>query len=127
MVRAVLEGVAHRGVDLIDAAEADTGISISDVRIDGGMSRNPTFVQALADAAQRPIRVSQMTEATTLGAGFLAGTAAGQWSHLSEACSTLSWAATVHPLGNPGVSRQQWSEAVSRSRSWIPDLSALDF
>lgn len=127
LVRAVLEGVAHRGVDLIESAEADTGLSITDVRIDGGMSRNPTFVQALADAAQRPIRVSTMTEATTLGAGFLAGTAAGQWSHLSEACSTLTWAATVHPLGNPGVSRQQWSEAVSRSRSWIPDLSALDF
>lgn len=127
MVRAVLEGVAHRGVDLIDAAEADSGLSISEVRIDGGMSRNGTFVQALADASQRPVRVSQMTEATTLGAGFLAGTAAGQWSHLDEACSTLSWADTVHPLGNPGVSRQQWSEAVSRSRSWIPDLSALDF
>lgn len=127
LVRAVLEGIAHRGVDLIEAAEADTGLSIDDVRIDGGMSRNPTFVQALADAAQRPIRVSTMTEATTLGAGFLAGTAAGQWSHLSEACATLTWAATVHPLGNPGVSRQQWGEAVSRSRSWIPDLSALDF
>ena len=127
LVRAVLEGVAHRGVDLIEAAEADAEISVADVRIDGGMSRNATFVQALADAAQRPIRVSQMTEATTLGAGFLAGTAAGQWSHLSEACSTLSWAATVHPLGNPGISRQQWGEAVSRSRSWIPDLSALDF
>ncbi|MGA0117562.1 MAG: FGGY family carbohydrate kinase [Ilumatobacteraceae bacterium] len=127
LVRAVLEGVAHRGVDLIEAAEADSGIAISDIRIDGGMSRNPTFVQALADAAQRPVRVSKMTEATTLGAGFLAGTASGQWSHLSEASSTLSWAATVHPLGNPGVSRQQWSEAVSRSRSWIPDLSALDF
>ena len=127
LVRAVLEGVAHRGVDLIESAEADAGLSIAEVRIDGGMSRNATFVQALADAAQRPVRVSSMTEATTLGAGFLAGTAAGQWSHLSEACSTLSWASTVHPLGNPGVSRQQWSEAVSRSRSWIPDLSALDF
>lgn len=127
LVRAVLEGIAHRGVDLIEAAEADSGLTISDIRIDGGMSRNSTFVQALADAAQRPIRVSKMTEATTLGAGFLAGSAAGQWSHLSDACSTLSWAATVHPLGNPGVSRQQWSEAVSRSRSWIPDLSALDF
>lgn len=127
LVRAVLEGVAHRGVDLIESAEADAGLSVADIRIDGGMSRNPTFVQALADAAQRPIRVSAMTEATTLGAGFLAGTAAGQWSHLTEACSTLSWANTIHPLGNPGVSRQQWSEAVSRSRSWIPDLSALDF
>lgn len=127
IVRAVLEGIAHRGADLVEAAEADSNITISELRIDGGMSRNPTFVQALADATGRPVRVSHMTEATTLGAGFLAGTAAGQWSHLSDATATLTWAATVHPLGEPGVSRQQWSEAVSRSRSWIPDLSALDF
>lgn len=127
IVRAVLEGVAHRGADLVDAAEADSGISISEIRIDGGMSRNPTFVRALAEATSRPVRVSSLTEATTLGAGFLAGVAAGQWSHLGEAASTLTWADTVQPLGETGVSRQQWSEAVSRSRSWIPDLSALDF
>ena len=127
MVRAVLEGVAHRGTDLVDAAEADSGLSIPEIRVDGGMSRNSTFVQALADATARPVRVSSITEATTLGAGFLAGTAAGQWSHLAEAASTLTWAATVAPLGDPGVSRQQWAEAISRSRAWIPDLSALDF
>jgi glycerol kinase len=123
----VLEGVAHRGVDLVDAAEKDSGLSISELRIDGGMSRNQTFVQSLANASGRPVRVSPVTEATTLGAGFLAGTAAGQWSHLEEACAALSGAQTVEPLGEPGLSRQQWSEAVSRTRSWIPDLSALDF
>jgi glycerol kinase len=108
IVRAVLEGVAHRGVD-------------------GGMSRNQTFVQSLANASGRPVRVSPVTEATTLGAGFLAGTAAGQWSHLEEATNAISGATLVAPLGTPGISRQQWGEAVSRSRSWIPDLSALDF
>jgi glycerol kinase len=127
VVRAVLEGIAHRGVDLVDAAETDSGLSISEIRIDGGMSANATFVQALADASGRPVRVSPISEATTLGAGFLAGTAARQWSHLEEACAALSGAQTVEPLGEPGLSRQQWSEAVSRTRSWIPDLSALDF
>jgi glycerol kinase len=91
------------------------------------MSRNQTFVQSLANASGRPIRVSPVTEATTLGAGFLAGTAAGQWSHLEEATNAISGATLVAPLGTPGISRQQWGEAVSRSRSWIPDLSALDF
>ena len=127
IVRAVLEGIAHRGADLVDAARADSGIDISDIRVDGGMSRNPTFVQALANATGRTIKVSALTEATTLGAGFLAGTAAGQWSHLASATDTLRWATTVQPLGGAGVPRQQWSEAVERSRSWIPDLSALDF
>lgn len=127
IVRAVLEGVAHRGVDLVLAAEQDSGLSISEIRIDGGMSRNPTFVQALADASQKPVRISPLSEATTLGAGFLAGVEAGQWSHLEDAANAISGAKTVEPLGNPGLSRQQWEEAVSRTKSWIPDLSALDF
>jgi glycerol kinase len=126
-VRAVLEGIAHRGVDLVDAAEADTGISISTINVDGGMSRNRTFVQALADAAGRPVTVSPVTEATTLGAGLLAGTAVGQWQSLADACSRIGGFRTVSPLGAPGVSRQQWGEAVSRAKAWIPDLSALDF
>jgi glycerol kinase len=127
LVRAVLEGIAHRGVDLIDASEKDSGLPIPEVRIDGGMSRNPTFVQALADASGRTVRVSPLTEATTLGAGFLAGVGIGQWSHLAEAAESISGAQIYEPLGTPGVSRQQWSEAVSRTTSWIPDLSALDF
>ena len=127
IVRAVLEGVAHRGTDLVDAAEKDSGLSISELRIDGGMSRNATFVQALAAASGRPVRVSPVTEATTLGAGFLAGVVAGQWSQLTDAAAALSGATTVEPLGAPGVSRQQWAEAISRAGSWIPDLSALDF
>lgn len=127
IVRAVLEGVAHRGVDLLEAAQADSSLSIEELRIDGGMSRNATFVQSLANASNRPVKVSAHPEATTLGAGFLAGVASGQWSHLDEAISTLRWAKSVDPLGNSELGRQQWVEAISRSRSWIPDLSALDF
>ncbi|MFM8826608.1 MAG: FGGY-family carbohydrate kinase, partial [Actinomycetota bacterium] len=127
VVRAVLEGIAHRGVDLVDAAETDTGIGVGELHIDGGMSRNATFVQALADAAGRPVTVSPVTEATTLGAGLLAGTAAGQWRTLANACASTGGFRTVRPLGAPGLSRQQWGEAVSRARGWIPDLSALDF
>ncbi|MDQ2649920.1 MAG: FGGY-family carbohydrate kinase, partial [Actinomycetota bacterium] len=73
IVRAVLEGVAQRGADLVESAEADSGLTIPSLRIDGGMSDNPTFVQALADATQRPVEVSPLREATTLGAAFLAG------------------------------------------------------
>lgn len=127
IVRAVLEGIAHRGVDLVEAAESDAAISVPELHIDGGMSRNMTFVRALADAAGRPVVVSPVTEATTLGAGFLAGVAVGQWPTLEAATATVSGSTTVDPLGEPGISRQQWSEAVSRSKGWIPDLSALDF
>ncbi len=67
LVRAVLEGVAGRGADLVEAAEADSGRVIETLRIDGGMSANRVFVQALADAAGRTVEVSPELEATTLG------------------------------------------------------------
>ena len=127
IVRAVLEGIAHSGVDLVEAAEADAGLTIDTINVDGGMSRNATFVQALADAAGRPVVVSPVTEATTLGAGFLAGTAVGQWDSLETACSRTQGFRTVSPLGGPGTPRQQWGQAVARAKAWIPDLSALDF
>lgn len=127
IVRAVLEGVAHRGADLLEAAETDSGQSVSSLRIDGGMSRNSTFVQTLADAIGRPVVVSPVTEATTVGAGFLAGAAVGQWSDLATAAMHIRGATTVEPLGEPSLPRPQWREAVDRTRSWIPDLSALDF
>ena len=56
VVRAVLEGIAHRGADLLEAAEADFGDSIGAIRVDGGMSQNPTFIQALANATGRSDR-----------------------------------------------------------------------
>jgi hypothetical protein len=56
LVRAVLEGIAHRGADLLEAAEADYGDQIGAIRVDGGMSQNPTFVQALANATGRSDR-----------------------------------------------------------------------
>ena len=58
------------------------------LRVDGGMSANPTFVQALADATQRPVEVSPVAEATTLGAAFLAGLAVGTWSDVDDIAAT---------------------------------------
>jgi glycerol kinase len=125
VVRAVLEGIAHRGADLVEAAERDGGAALPSLRIDGGMSANPTFVQALADAAQRPIEVSPVLEATTLGAAYLAGLAVGTWSSWDEIAEAWSPRATVEPARV--LDRTQWAEAVRRARGWIPELSALDF
>jgi glycerol kinase len=125
IVRAVLEGVAQRGADLVDAAETDSGARIPTLRIDGGMSRNPTFVQALADATQRPVEVSPVTEATTLGAAFLAGLATGTWGGWDDIAATWSPTVLVEP-GAP-LDRERWADAVARSTRWFPDLSGLDF
>ena len=125
LVRAVLEGVAQRGADLVRAAEGDTGLGIETVRVDGGMSQNPTFVQALADATSRPVEVSPTTEATTRGAGFLAGIAVGTFGSMTEADDAWQPAAVVEPTGS--FDAERWTDAVARTAGWIPELSALEF
>ena len=125
LVRAVLEGVAQTGADLVEAAEADTGLTLDRLRIDGGMSANPTFVQALADATGRPVEVSPELEATTLGAGFLAGLAVGTWTGWDELAATWRPRAVVGPAR--ALDRDRWREAVRRAAGWEPDLSAIRF
>jgi glycerol kinase len=125
VVRAVLEGIAHRGADMAIAAETDTGLSIPSLRIDGGMSANPTFVQALADASGKPVEVSPVAEATTVGAGLLAGLATGMWSGLGDIAEAWRPTQTVEP--DQPLDRARWAEAVERAAGWIPELSALDF
>jgi glycerol kinase len=125
LVRAVLEGVAHTGADLVEAAEADTGRLIPRLRVDGGMSDNPTFVQALADAAQRPVELSPEREATTRGAAFLAGLAIGTWSGWDDIAATWQPRAVVEP-GAP-LDRERWQKACDRAAAWFPELSAISF
>jgi glycerol kinase len=125
VVRAVLEGIAHRGADLLDAAEGDGATTIGVLRVDGGMSANGLFVQALADACQRPVEISPVLEATTLGAAFLAGMAVGIWADEDEVAGTWSPRATVEPARR--TDRARWREACDRARGWVPELSALDF
>ena len=125
LVRAVLQGVAERGADLVEAAEADAAISIPVLRVDGGMSVNPTFCQAVADAAQRPVEVSPVTEATTLGAAYLAGLAVGVWSDLDETAALWSPTTVVEP--GPATDRDRWREAVDRAAKWHGDLTGIEF
>jgi glycerol kinase len=125
VVRAVLEGVAHRGADLVEAAEADGDTTIASLRVDGGMSANGTFVQALADAAARPVEVSPVLEATTLGAAYLAGLALGTWADEDELASRWSPARVVEPVRR--VDRDRWRAARQRSLATVPELSGLNF
>jgi glycerol kinase len=125
IVRAVLEGVAQRGADLVDAAEATTGLPIPSLRIDGGMSANPTFTQALADATQRTVEISPVLEATTLGAAFLAGLSVGTWGGLDDIAATWRPLRTVEPTGP--AHRERWASAIERASGWHADLSTFDF
>ena len=130
LVRAVLEGVAHRGADLLEAAESDSGLPIGALRVDGGMTANHVFTQALADACGRPIEVSPILEATTLGAAFLAGMAIGTWAGEEDVAAAWMPREEVVPVRNQSEresARSRWLEARSRAEGAIPELSGIDF
>jgi len=125
VVRAVLEGVAHRGADLVEAAEADAGLTIGALRIDGGMSENPVFTQALANATGRRVEVAPPKEATAVGAAALAELGAGTYRSWDDVASTWTPSSVVEPTDR--LDRDQWRRAVERAGQWHGDLSALDF
>jgi glycerol kinase len=92
------------------------------------MSANETFVQALADATGRPVLVSPVLEATTLGAGYLAGMATGTWRDPDDVAAAYRPARTVEPLLNPATvagRRERWLDARQRAERTIPELSEI--
>ncbi len=127
VVRAVLEGVAQRGADLVEAAEAATGHRITTLRIDGGMSRNPVFVQALADATRarrRGVRGAggdrpRRRSARRRGDGRVA-----QLEDAVDAADDHGMAAVVAP--GAVTDRDRFADARRRAAGWIPELSAID-
>jgi glycerol kinase len=129
LVRAVLEGIAQRGADLVAAAEVQTGTSISELRVDGGMSANGFLMQALADFSGCSVAVSREREATTRGAGLMALVGAG---HLSVDEVATMWEPATHcdpqiSDDERGLRRAAWSEVVSRAEKTIPELSTVSF
>jgi len=129
MVRAVLEGVAHRGADLVDAVSTDAGVDVDVIRVDGGMSSNPTFVQALANFTGLNVEVSPHTEGTTIGAGRLALVGTGEVATVADTAEMWNPSQVLHPdlSFDRTVARTIWQKATSRSLGWIPELSSLDF
>lgn len=130
ITRAVLEGIAQRSLDLVEAAESDAGVSLTTIRVDGGMTANGLFVGMVADALNRPIEVSPVLEATTLGAGYLAGMAQGLWADEDEVAAAFKPRATVNPGLDDGAraaARERFLEAKRRSEKTIPELSGVEF
>ena len=127
--RAVLEGIAQGGADLIEAATLDAGIVLEQLRVDGGMSRNTVFVQALANLSGHRIEVSPVRDATTLGAAFLAGLECGIWPDWESVGSSWNplWTAAPDPDFDRASHRSVHAEAVKRSTGWIEQLSQIDF
>jgi len=129
LVRAVLEGIAQRGADLLDAAEREIGTRVDELRVDGGMSANQFFVQHLADVSGHIVSVSSEREATARGAGLLGHVSL---AHLSledvEELWTPAFVATPNFSDDQrNDARTTWFANVARAERTLPDLSAVSF
>jgi glycerol kinase len=129
MVRAVLEGIAHRGADLVDAAQRETGQALEEIRVDGGMSANRFLMQCLADVTGLLVAVSSEREATTRGAGLMALVGHDALS-IDDVENLWSPAHVVTPsldADRRERAREDWASVVARVEKTIPELSAVEF
>ncbi len=113
--RAALEGVAYQVADLIDAAGRDAGQRLHSLRVDGGMARNAWFLQCQADILGLPLLQAPVSEATALGAAYLAGLHVGIWSSEQQLCRLAGEARRFEPR-LPAAERERrlrlWHRAV---------------
>lgn len=111
LVQAILEGVALRAAQVIDAMAEQVSIG-SEISIDGGMSANPWFCQFLADVLQKKVVVQSMAELTALGTAMMAaGTSGGEGAQKTQSYS-------YEPAGPRDEYKPLFAEAIARSRNW---------
>ena len=124
IIRAAQESIAYQVADLVNAMENDTGIPLTQLKADGGASRDMFLMQFQADIMNRSVRRPAIRETTALGAAYLAGLAVGVWKDQEEikglwACDTM-----YHPQMED-TTRQKllagWHKAVGRSQNWAND------
>ena len=121
IIRAALESIAFQSADLMAAMEKDTGVALTELRTDGGASRNNFLMQFQADVLDKKVCRSAIGETTALGAAYLAGLAAGVWRDTEELKDI--WSADrvfVPELDTAHRERilRDWHRAVERSAGW---------
>jgi glycerol kinase len=84
IVRAALESMAYQAQDVLDIMQAETGLTLTELRVDGGAASNDFLMQLQADLAGTPISRPESVETTALGAAYLAGLAVGFWKDAAE-------------------------------------------
>ena len=84
IARAALEGIAYQALDVLKSMEADSGIDIKELRVDGGATANNLLMQFQSDILQAPVIRPKTLETTALGAAYLAGLAVGYWKDHNE-------------------------------------------
>ena len=121
IARACLESIAFQMTDLLEAMNADSGIELSSLRVDGGASVSNIMMQIQSNLIRTPVDRPKMVETTALGAAFLAGLAVGYWKDMEE----LSSIREVDRIFTPEMNIEDrnklyagWKKAVKRSMDW---------
>lgn len=121
IVRATLESIAYQTNDVLEAMQADSGIVLSHLRVDGGAVKNNFLMQFQADLLNTPVHRPQMVEVTALGAGYLAGLAVGFWQKISD----LEGKAKIEKTFIPSTTTEKrderyrgWKRAVKCVQAW---------
>lgn len=121
IARAALEGIAFQVGGVAQAMEEDSGIRITELRVDGGAARNNLLMQMQADLLEVPVTRPANPETTVLGATYLAGLAVGYWPDRETIAK--HWKAErrfIPAMGAPETSRRRagWQHALERVRNW---------
>ena len=121
IARAALEAIAFQSADVLAAMERDAGITMQELRVDGGAAANDLLMQFQADVLGVPVVRPKVLETTALGAAYLAGLAVGYWQ--SDADIVSNWQIDrrfdpAMPKDRVAQMRAQWDKAVARSKSW---------
>ncbi|GAB5560952.1 MAG: glycerol kinase GlpK [Synoicihabitans sp.] len=119
--RAILESIALQSCDLIDAMEKDSGLTLSEIRVDGGATASEPLMQIQANLAGKAVIRPAELETTAWGAAKLAGLGAGVWKNLAEMQQTQEADQRFSPQSgfDPGPIKKRWGRAVALSKGWI--------
>ena len=120
IARAALESIAFQTYDVLKAMEADSGIRIKELRVDGGATANNFLMQFQSNLLQSSIVKPQTTEITALGAAYLAGLGIGFWADVGEIKKLWKVETQFGPQGDFGVAEKvgQWQRAVDATTHW---------
>lgn len=121
LARATLESIAYQVYNVVEAMEADAGVPLNVLRVDGGLTRNRFLMQFQADILGLPVEVPRITETTALGAAYFAGLATGFWADMDEIKGKWQLQERYEPRMTEEQRRllyADWLAAVERSRGW---------
>ncbi len=124
LARAALEGIAHQVADVLEAMEADAGLRLAELRVDGGAAANNLLLQFQADLLGVPVVRPKVLETTALGAAYLAGLAVGYWKDREEIAA--QWQVDRRFQAGRAADdvkrlRVGWRGALERSKGWVTD------